>query len=170
MLEVLKVTKYYGALAAVRGVSFTAHRGEVLGCLGPNGSGKSTTVNIVAGLLDPTSGEVRVDGEDIRRDLLAHRCRIGYVPETPDVYSYLTGREYLALIGRLRRSAPDVLDEKIERFLHLFGIHRDRHARLSGYSKGMRQKILAAAGLLHDPEIVILDEPPRHSTSARPSS
>ena len=159
MLEVLNVSKYYGALAAVRSVSFAARRGEVLGCLGPNGSGKSTTVNMVAGLLEPTSGEIRVDGEDIRRDLLAHRCRIGYVPETPDLYSYLTGPEYLTLVGRLRRTAPDVLEEKIERFLRLFGIYDDRHARLSGYSKGMRQKILIAAGLLHDPEIVILDEP-----------
>ena len=159
MLEVLDVTKYYGALPAVRGVSFTAPRGEVLGCLGPNGSGKSTTVNMVAGLLDPTGGEIRVDGEDVRRDLLAHRRRIGYVPETPDVYSYLTGPEYLTLVGRLRRIAPDVLEEKIERFLRLFGIYGDRYARLSGYSKGMRQKILIAAGLLHDPEIVILDEP-----------
>ena len=159
MLEVVNVSKYYGALPAVRDVSFTARRGEVLGYLGPNGSGKSTTVNMVAGLLDPTSGEIRVDGEDVRRDLLAHRRRIGYVPETPDVYSYLTGPEYLTLVGRLRGIAPDVLDEKIERFLRLFDIYDDRYARLSGYSKGMRQKILIAAGLLHDPEIVILDEP-----------
>ena len=151
MLEVLNVSKYYGALAAVRNVSFTARRGEVLGCLGPNGSGKSTTVNMVAGLLDPSSGEIRVDGKDIRRDLLAHRRRIGYVPETPDVYSYLTGPEYLTLVGRLRGIVPDVLEEKIERFLRLFGIYGDRYARLSGYSKGMRQKILIAAGLLHDP-------------------
>ena len=159
MLEVLNVSKYYGALPAVRDVSFTARRGEVLGCLGPNGSGKSTTVNLVAGLLDPSSGEIRVDGKDIRRDLLAHRRRIGYVPENPDLYSYLTGPEYLTLVGRLRQIAPEVLDEKIERFLRLFGIYDDRHARISGYSKGMRQKILIAAGLLHDPEIVILDEP-----------
>ena len=81
------------------------------------------------------------------------------MPETPDVYSYLTGPEYLTLVGRLRRIAPDVLEEKIERFLRLFGIYGDRYAQLSGYSKGMRQKILIAAGLLHDPEIVILDEP-----------
>ena len=159
MLEVLNVSKYYGGLAAVRDVSFTARRGEVLGYLGPNGSGKSTTVNMVEGLLEPTLGKIRVDGEDIHRDVLAHRRRIGYVPETPDVYSYLTGPEYLTLVGRLRGIAPDVLEEKIERFLRLFGIYDDRHARLSGYSKGMRQKILIAAGLLHDPEIVILDEP-----------
>ena len=159
MLEVTGVSKYYGALAAVRDVSFTARPGEVLGYLGPNGSGKSTTVNMIAGLLEPTDGEIRVHGEDIRRDLLAHRRRIGYVPETPDLYSYLTGPEYLTLVGRLRQMQPDVLDEKIERFLRLFDIYDARYARLSAYSKGMRQKILIAAGLLHDPEIVILDEP-----------
>lgn len=84
MLEVVNVTKYYGALAAVRDVSFTVRPGDVLGYLGPNGSGKSTTVNMVAGLLEPTDGEIRVHGEDIRNDLLGHRRRIGYVPETPD--------------------------------------------------------------------------------------
>ena len=159
MLEVVKATKYYGALAAVRDVSFTVRRGEVLGYLGPNGSGKSTTVNMIAGLLEPTDGEIRVDGENIQRNILAHRRRIAYVPETPDLYSYLTGPEYLTLVGRLRQLEARVLEEKIERFLRLFDIYDDRHARLSAYSKGMRQKILIAAALLHDPEIVILDEP-----------
>ena len=142
MLEVVNVSKYYGALAAVREVSFTARPGEVLGYLGPSGSGKSTTVNMVAGLLEPSDGEIRVDGENIHRDILGHRRRIGYVPETPDLYSYLTGPEYLTLVGRLRQIEPDVLDEKIERFLRLFGIYDDRHARLAAYSKGMRQKVL----------------------------
>ena len=159
MLEVTGISKYYGALAAVRDVSFTARPGEVLGYLGPNGSGKSTTVNLVAGLIEPSDGEIRVDGEDIQRNILGHRRRIGYVPETPDLYSYLTGPEYLTLVGRLRRIEPGVLSEKIERFLRLFGIHDDRHARLAAYSKGMRQKVLIAAGLLHDPDIVLLDEP-----------
>ena len=130
MLEVTGVSKYYGALAAVRDVSFTARPGEVLAYLGPNGSGKSTTVNMVAGLLEPTDGEIRVHGENIRHDLLGHRRRIGYVPETPDLYSYLTGPEYLTLVGRLRQMEPDVLDEKIERFLRLFDIYDDRYARL----------------------------------------
>ncbi len=153
------VSKYYGALAAVRDISFTTRPGEVLGYLGPNGSGKSTTVNMVAGLIEPSDGEIRVDGKDLHRDILGHRRRIGYVPETPDLYSYLTGPEYLMLVGRLRRIEPDVLAEKIERFLRLFGIYNDRHARLAAYSKGMRQKVLIAAGLLHDPDIVLLDEP-----------
>ena len=159
MLDVINVTKYYGALAAVRDVSFRARPGDVLGYLGPNGSGKSTTVKMVTGLLTPTDGTVRYHGEDIQDRLLDHRRRIGYVPETPDLYTYLTGPEYLTLVGRLRHIDADVLDAKIDRFLHLFGIYDDRYAQLSAYSKGMRQKILISAALLHDPEIVILDEP-----------
>ena len=159
MLEVSGVFKYYGALAAVRDISFTAHPGEVLGCLGPNGSGKSTTVKMIAGLLTPTDGTVSHNGRNIQQHLLEHRRRIGYVPEEPALYSYLTGPEYLTLVGRLGQLDPDVLEEKLDRFLHLFDIYDDRYAQLSAYSKGMKQKILISGALLHDPEIVILDEP-----------
>lgn len=157
MLEVTGVTKYYGALPAVLDISFVAKPGEVLGYLGPNGSGKSTTVNMVAGLLAPTRGTIRFNGRDIQEQLLDYRSRIGYVPETPDLYSYLTGPEYLTLVGRLRQLRPEVLTEKIDRFLRLFGIYDDRYTHLSAYSKGMKQKILISAA--PDPEIVILDEP-----------
>lgn len=159
MLELTGVTKYFGALVAVRDVTFTAGAGEVLGYLGPNGSGKSTTVKMVTGLLTPSSGVISYDGRDIREDLLLHRRRIGYVPEAPELYTYLTGPEYLTLIGRLRQIDAEVLEEKIERFLRLWGIYDDRYASLSAYSKGMKQKILISAALLHDPEIVVLDEP-----------
>ncbi len=159
MLELTGVTKYYGGLPAVRDVSFTARPGEVLGYLGPNGSGKSTTVKMVTGLLTPSAGTITYQGRDIQQDLLVHRRRIGYVPESPDLYTYLTGPEYLTLIGRLRQIEPAVLDEKIDRFLHLWDIYDDRYASLSAYSKGMKQKILISAALLDDPEVVILDEP-----------
>lgn len=159
MLEVSGVSKYFGALPAVRDISFTARPGEVLGYLGPNGSGKSTTVKMIAGLLTPTDGTVSYNGQDIQQQLLEHRRRIGYVPEAPDLYSYLTGPEYLTLVGRLRQLDPRVLEEKIDRFLHLFDIYDDRYAQISAYSKGMKQKILISGALLHDPEIVILDEP-----------
>ena len=159
MLELTDVTKYYGALAAVRDVSFAARPGEVLGYLGPNGSGKSTTVKMVTGLLSPTSGDITYGGRNIQDHLLEHRRRIGYVPEAPEIYTYLTGPEYLTLIGRLRQIEESVLEEKIDRFLHLWGIYDDRYASLSAYSKGMKQKILISAALLHDPEIVVLDEP-----------
>ena len=159
MLELKDVTKYYGALAAVRDVSFTVRPGDVLGYLGPNGSGKSTTVKMITGLLTPTSGAITYGGRNIQDHLLEHRRRIGYVPETPEIYTYLTGPEYLTLVGRLRQIDERVLEEKIERFLHLWGIYDDRYATLSAYSKGMKQKILISAALLHDPELVILDEP-----------
>jgi len=159
MLELTGVTKYFGALAAVRNVNFTARPGEVLGYLGPNGSGKSTTVKMVTGLLTPSSGMVTYRGRDIQQELLLHRRRIGYVPEAPELYTYLTGPEYLTLVGRLRQIDAMVLDEKIDRFLRLWNIYDDRYASLSTYSKGMKQKILLSAALLHDPEIIILDEP-----------
>ncbi len=159
MLELTGVTKYFGALAAVRNVNFTARPGEVLGYLGPNGSGKSTTVKMVTGLLTPSSGMVTYRGRDIQQELLQHRRRIGYVPEAPELYTYLTGPEYLTLVGRLRQIDAMVLDEKIDRFLRLWNIYDDRYASLSTYSKGMKQKILLSAALLHDPEIIILDEP-----------
>ena len=159
MLRLDGVTKSFGAITAVRNVSFTASPGEVVGYLGPNGSGKSTTVKMIAGLIEPTRGRVLFGGRDIQENLLEHRRRIGYVPETPHLYTYLTGPEYLTLVGRLRHLPASLLEAKIDRFLSLFGIEGDRYAPLSAYSKGMKQKILISAALLHDPEIVILDEP-----------
>ena len=143
----------------MRDVSFVARPGEVLGYLGPNGSGKSTTVMMVAGLLTPTSGAITYNGRDIQTELLDHRRRIGYVPESADIYPYLTGPEYLTLVGQLRQITANTLAEKVDRFLHLFGLYDDRYEQISAYSKGMRQKILISAALLHDPEIIVLDEP-----------
>jgi ABC-2 type transport system ATP-binding protein len=159
ILSVDRLTKRYGALTAIRDLSFDVRSGEVLGLLGPNGSGKSTTVKILTGLLRPTGGLVRIDGRDALDDLPSYKAMIGYVPEEPHLYSYLTGPEYLQLIGRLRLLPEAVLDDKIERFLQMLGIYDDRYQTLSAYSKGMRQKVLVAAAVLHDPPIVILDEP-----------
>jgi ABC-2 type transport system ATP-binding protein len=159
VLEVCDVTKRYGALTAVSHVSFTVRPGEVLGYLGPNGSGKSTTVKMLTGLMPPTTGLIRFDGVDIQDDLIAHKARVGYVPEEAHVYTYLTGPEYLRLCGRLRGVPPAALETKIDRFLHLFGLDVDYHATLSSFSKGMRQKILLSAALIHNPRLIILDEP-----------
>ena len=125
MLDVQHLTKRYGALTGIQDVSFTVHPGEVLGLLGPNGSGKSTTVKILTGLLQPTSGTVCLDGTDTFIDLQA--STIGYVPEESYLYSYLTGPEYLQLVGHLRCIPDAVLDDKIERFLKLLGIYDDRY-------------------------------------------
>ena len=159
MLEVRAVTKRYGALTAVSRVSFTVGPGEVLGYLGPNGSGKSTTVKMIVGLMPPTTGAILLDGQDIQNDLPAYKAQVGYVPEEAHVYTYLTGPEYLRLAGRLRGLDATVLERKIDRLLKVFGLDTDRHALLSAYSKGMRQKILLSAAVLHNPRILVLDEP-----------
>src|SRR6476469_5791303 len=159
MLEARRLTKYYSAIAAIRDVSFALAPGAVLGLLGPNGSGKSTTVSILTGLLEPSGGGVYFNDVNVRDSLIDYKARIGYVPEEAHLYNYLTGPEYLQLIGQLRSLPEPALRAKIGAFLEIFGLTDDQHAPLSAYSKGMRQKILISAALLHNPQIVIFDEP-----------
>ena len=140
-------------------MSFEIPRGQILGYLGPNGSGKSTTVKILTGLIEPTHGRVLFDGKDIRDDINGYKKRLGYVPEEPHLYTHLSGREYLQLIGRLRQLPRANLERRIEGLLEVFDLTSSRHMALASYSKGMRQKVLLSAALLHDPEILILDEP-----------
>jgi ABC-2 type transport system ATP-binding protein len=159
MLEARSLTKYYGALPALRDASFVARPGQILGYLGPNGSGKSTTVRMLVGLMTPTSGGVLWRGHSIFADLPAYQRQLGYVPEEPHLYTHLTAPEYLQLVGGLRDLEERSLNRTIDRLLDLLGLADDRYSTLSAFSKGMRQKVLIAAALLHDPEIVILDEP-----------
>ena len=157
MLELRTVTKRYSGIAAVREVSFVARAGEVTGYLGPNGSGKSTTLKMITGLIEPSEGQILFRGEPIDRDRI--RYRLGYVPEEPQLYPHLTGAEYLEMVGQLRGLPKQQLAEKIDGFLRLFSLHDDRYVPISSYSKGMRQKVLLAAALLHNPELILLDEP-----------
>jgi ABC-2 type transport system ATP-binding protein len=159
MLELRHVTKRFSSTTAVKDVSFAARRGEVTGYLGPNGSGKSTTLKMITGLLEPSEGEILFDGARIERDPMAYRQRLGYVPEEPLLYSHLTGGEYLEMIGQLRGMPARVLADKIDGFLRILSLHEDRYVPISSYSKGMRQKVLLAAALLHNPELILLDEP-----------
>jgi ABC-2 type transport system ATP-binding protein len=159
MLEVRHLTKLYTGVPAVNRVSFSIKPGEILGYLGPNGAGKSTTVKMLIGLLEPTSGHIEFHGQEIRQDLKAYQRRIGYVPEEAHLYPHLSGREYLQLVGRLRGIERRTLEPKMDELLRLIGLWEDRHSPLAGYSKGMRQKVLLMASLLHDPELLILDEP-----------
>jgi ABC-2 type transport system ATP-binding protein len=159
MLEALHLTKRYASLPAAEDVSFTLRPGQVLGCLGPNGSGKSTTVKMLTGLLEPTRGQVLFDGQNIRDNLSAYRKRLGYVPEEAHLYPYLTGWEYLELIGTLRGMPRLDLEKKIDSLLELFSLHPNRHASIGTYSKGMRQRVLLIAALMDNPDIFIFDEP-----------
>lgn len=159
MLEVVGLTKRYSSIPVVNDVSFTLSPFEVFGYLGPNGSGKSTTVKMLTGLVTPSAGRILHNGQDIQSQLSEYKKRLGYVPEDPQLYSYLSGREYLQLAGRLRGLEEKSLQRKIDDFLQIFSLHTSRHAPISSYSKGMRQKVLLTAALLHNPEILILDEP-----------
>lgn len=158
-LELRGVIRSYAQVPVVRGISFTLRPGEVCGYLGANGSGKTTTVRMLVGLLAPTRGEIYFDGRDIAGDLRAYKRRFGYVPEEPYLYTHLSGQEYLELVGGLRGLETRGLREKIHGVLEVFGLLGSREAAIESYSKGMKQKILLAAALLHDPELLILDEP-----------
>ena len=159
MLELRNISKRYSGIPAVDALSFIARPGEVTGYLGPNGSGKSTTLKMITGLIEPSDGEILFDGRPIHRDRIAYRRRLGYVPEEPQLYPHLTGAEYLDMVGQLRGLPQRRLDERIDGFLRLLSLHEDRHVPISSYSKGMRQKVLLAAALLHNPDLVLLDEP-----------
>lgn len=159
MLEARELTKCFASLPAVKDVSFCLAPGQVLGCLGPNGSGKSTTVKMLTGLLEPTRGRVLFNGEDIQKDLVSYRKCLGYVPEEANLYPYLSGREYLEMVGILRGMPRSRLENKIDTLLDLFSLHSHRHASIASYSKGMRQRILLIAALMDNPEVLIFDEP-----------
>lgn len=159
MLEAVQLSKRYSSIPAVQELSFTLRPGEVLGCLGPNGSGKSTTVKMLTGLLEPSRGLVRFVGRNIQDNLAEYRTHLGYVPEEAHLYPYLTGWEYLEMIGTLRGVPRPLMESKINALLDLFSLRPARHASMGTYSKGMRQRILLIASLMHDPEIFIFDEP-----------
>jgi ABC-2 type transport system ATP-binding protein len=159
MLELRGVTKRYTGIPVVSDVSFIAAAGEVTGYLGPNGSGKSTTLKMITGLIEPSEGEILFDGVPVSRNRIRHKQRLGYVPEEPHLYPHLTGAEYLEMVGNLRGMPEGQVQYKASGFLRLLGLHGDRDVPISSYSKGMRQKILLAAALLHNPDLVLLDEP-----------
>ena len=159
MLEVRNATKRYRTIPAVQNVSFTLSEGEVLGYLGPNGSGKSTTVKMITGMIEPSDGQILFRGSNIHDDLSAFRAHLGYVPEEAQVYTHLSGLEYLQLVGRLRGMDEKLIETKARGLLQLFSLEASQYSAISDYSKGMKQRVLLSAALLHDPELLIFDEP-----------
>jgi ABC-2 type transport system ATP-binding protein len=159
ILTLEKVVFAYGGTEVLHEISFSLNKGEVVGLLGPNGAGKSTTIKIIAGILSPASGVVSVAGLGLPERAVEVKQRIGYVPETAGLFESLTGQEFLELIGRLHEIDEDTLQIRIREMLETFGLLSDRSSRLDTYSKGMRQKVLLSSGLLHNPDLILLDEP-----------
>jgi ABC-2 type transport system ATP-binding protein len=159
MLEVQKLYRSFRGIPAIEDVSFQVAPGEIVGFLGPNGAGKSTTVKIVTGMLRPNDGRVLFEGQDVSKDMVGFRADFGYVPEEAHLYNYLSGLEYLQLVGRLRGLGEAAIEEKAPRLLKLLHLESWQYSPISSYSKGMRQRVLLAAALLHDPKLLIFDEP-----------
>ncbi len=159
MLELRGVSKRFPGALAVDNVSFIARPGEITGYLGPNGSGKSTTMKMITGLMEMSAGEILFDGRRIQQDLIGYKQRMGYVPEEPHLYGHLSGLEYLVMVAQLRNLPGKRAAERINGLLRLFSLWGDRYTPISSYSKGMRQKVLLSSALLHNPDLVLLDEP-----------
>jgi ABC-2 type transport system ATP-binding protein len=159
MLELQNLSRSFRGIPAIENVSFKMEPSEIIGFLGPNGAGKSTTVKIITGMLRPNDGRVLFEGQDIRKDMVAFRAAIGYVPEEAHLYNYLSALEYLQLVGRLRGLGEVLIEFKAARLLKLLQLEPWQYSPISSYSKGMRQRVLIAAALLHDPKLLIFDEP-----------
>jgi ABC-2 type transport system ATP-binding protein len=159
MLELQHLYRSFRGIPAIEDVSFQVAPGEIVGFLGPNGAGKSTTVKIITGMLRPNDGRVLFAGQDIAKDMVAFRAALGYVPEEAHLYDYLSGLEYLQLVGRLRGLGEALIEAKATRLLKLLNLESWQYSPISTYSKGMRQRVLIAAALLHDPKLLIFDEP-----------
>jgi ABC-2 type transport system ATP-binding protein len=159
MLELQNLYRSFRTIPAIQDVSFKLAPGEIVGFLGPNGAGKSTTVKIITGMLRANEGRVLFEGQDIRKDMVGYRRAFGYVPEEAHLYSYLSGLEHLQLIGRLRGMSETLIGAKASGLLRLLNLESWQHSPISSYSKGMRQRVLIAAALLHDPKLLIFDEP-----------
>ncbi|HUP52054.1 MAG TPA: ABC transporter ATP-binding protein [Longimicrobiales bacterium] len=159
MLELRGVGKRYGRFTAVKSLDLTVHRGEIFGFLGPNGAGKTTTIRMVAGVLRPTSGQVLVGGDDLETTPEAAKARIGYIPDRPFLYEKLSGGEFLRFVAGLWGRDGEDVRQRIDRLLELFQMAPWRDELIESYSHGMRQKILISSALIHQPEIIVVDEP-----------
>ena len=159
VLQASGLVKRYGGFTAVDGVEFSIGAGEILGLLGPNGAGKSTIVKILTGLVEPTTGAILFDGVPVRDQVLEFKRSFGYVPEQPDLYGFLSGWEYLEMVATLRELDRGAFRVKASAMLEGFSLYPSRDLPISAYSKGMRQRIVVIAALLHDPRLLILDEP-----------
>ena len=162
------MTKHFGSIKALDGVSFSVERGEVLGLLGPNGSGKSTLMKIIVGILKPDTGNIQVLGTDVGTDSITVKKTVGYVPESPRLYEFLSGTEYLDFIADVHGLDANTKHERVSEFLKALDLEGRENELINGYSQGMKQKLAIIAGLLHRPQLLVLDEP-LNSLDPRPA-
>lgn len=159
MIQTVNLTRYYGSLAAVQDLNLTVEQGELFGFLGPNGAGKTTTIRMIVGLLRPTSGTVSVARHDVQQESLAVKRAVGYLAQTPVLYDRLTGREFLHFVGGLYGLSDAEIDSRAEALLTLLELTGKADQVIESYSGGMRHKIGLCGALLHEPPVLVLDEP-----------
>lgn len=160
IVSIKDLKMHYNTEDVLKGINLDIYQGQIIGYIGPNGAGKSTTVKILLGILNDYSGEIKIFGKDISKGDISYKKRIGYVPETAEVYDSLTAYEYLTFIGEIYGLDHDVVNEKAKKLMSLFGLEEGvYHSRISSYSKGMKQKLLIISSLLHNPDILFFDEP-----------
>ena len=159
MIKVQGLTKYYGSKPAAKDITFEVQKGEVFGLLGTNGAGKSTTIKMLCGLLKPTRGLIKIGDIDLNRTPLKAKSMMGYLPENPLIYDKLTGAETLELIGKLRKLSNELIEQRVKYYAETLGLGEQIYHEVGTYSKGMRQKLAIAMTLIHDPEMILLDEP-----------
>lgn len=159
VIEIRDLKMNFGSKSVLEGINLDIHKGEIIGYIGPNGAGKSTTVKIILGLLEGYKGEIKIFGKDISKEDEEYKKRIGYVPEIAEVYDSLTGKEYLTFVAQLYGMDYDDANYKGKQLMKILGVDKAYNSRISTYSKGMKQKLLIISSLLHNPDILFLDEP-----------
>ena len=159
IITVRQLNKQYGEKTVLRNINLDIYSGQIIGYIGPNGAGKSTTVKILTGIIQDYTGDVMVFGKNLRDNILEVKSKVGYIPESAELYDLLTPREYLSFIGKLYHLPDDIIEERSRKMLDSFSLLENMDQRMDSFSKGMRQKVLITSGLLHNPSIVIMDEP-----------
>lgn len=159
MLQIKNIVKKFGSFTAVNGINVNIQQGELYGFLGQNGAGKTTTIKMIAGIYAPTSGSISINGIDISKNPVKAKLQIGYVPDQPYLYDKLTGREFLYFSGGLYNLDKKTIQNKIDELVDILNIESWLDKRTEEYSQGMRQRITIASALLHDPKLIVLDEP-----------
>jgi len=159
MIALTQLTKRYGGFTAVNAIDLEVPRGELFGFLGPNGAGKTTTLRMIAGILRPSAGSVRIGGIDIATDPIAAKSKLGFIPDRPFIYEKLTGAEFLRFVAGLYNQEGPQIEHRARELLALFDLEEWRDELVESYSHGMRQKLIISSAFVHRPEVIVVDEP-----------